>query len=68
MLKRILILLILVLVQFGCSGEEGGGAYNPGFLTDQVRKEMKGLNREFLNIENIRLGDGAPAAHHNLRG
>ena len=68
MLKRVLIYSILVLAQTGCSGEEGGGAYNPGSLTDQVRKEMKGLNREFLNIEDIRLGDGAPAAHHNRRG
>ena len=68
MLKRVLIYSILVLAQTGCSGEEGGGDYNPGSLTDQVRKEMKGLNREFLNIEDIRLGDGAPAAHHNRRG
>ena len=68
MLKRTLVLLILALSQAGCSVEEGGGAYNPGSLTDQVRKEMKRLNREFLNSDDIRLGDGAPAAHHNLRG
>ena len=62
MLKRTLILLILALAQSGCSIEEGGRSYNPVPLTDEVRKEKERLKREFLKIEDIRLGDGALAA------
>ena len=62
MLTRILILLTLVLAQAGCSIEEGGGAYNPVPLTDEVRKELEGDKRDFLKIEDIRLGNGPLAA------
>jgi len=58
MLKRILILLILALSQAGYSIKEGGGAYNPVPLTDETRKELEGLKREFLKIEDIRLDNG----------
>lgn len=62
MLKRALILLILALSQAGCSIEEGGGAYNPVPLTDEVRKELEGLKREFLTIEELKVGSGSVAA------
>jgi len=62
MLKHLLILLILGLAQAGCSIEEGGGAYNPVPLTDEVRKELEGDKRDFLKIEDIRLINGPLAA------
>lgn len=62
MLKRVLILFILVLTQAGCSIEEGGGAYNPVPLTEQVRQELEGLKRDFLKIEELKVGSGSLAA------
>jgi len=62
MLKRILILLVLALAQAGCSIEEGGGAYNPVPLTDKSRQELEGLKREFLTIEELKVGSGPLAA------
>jgi hypothetical protein len=64
MLKRTLILftLVLALTQFGCSIEEGSGAYNPVPLTEQVRQELEGLKRDFLKIEELKIGSGSLAA------
>ena len=62
MLKRILILLALTFTQTGCSIEEGGDAYNPILLTDESRQELERDKREFLVIEDIKLGDGPLAA------
>ena len=62
MLKGILILLVLALTQAGCSIEEGGGAYNPVPLTEQVRQELEGLKRDFLKIEELQVGSGSLAA------
>ena len=62
MLKRILVILILALTQAGCSIEEGGGAYSPVPLTEQVRQELEGLKREFLKIEELKVGSGSLAA------
>ena len=62
MLKRILIILILALTQFGCSIEEGGEAYNPVPLTDESRQRLEQHKRMFLSIEDIKLGDGPLAA------
>jgi hypothetical protein len=39
-----------------------GGTYNPIPLTDEARKELEGLKREFLKIEDVGLGDGAIAS------
>jgi hypothetical protein len=61
MLKRALILLILVLAQAGCSIEEGG-AYDPVLMDDQGRRELEPRKRDFLQIEDIKLGDGPLAA------
>ena len=62
MLKHILIILALALTQAGCSIEEGGGAYNPVPLTDNTRQELEGLKREFLSINDLKLGTGPLAA------
>jgi hypothetical protein len=62
MLKRVLILLILALTQFGCSIEEGGDVYKPVLLTDESRQRLEQHKREFLSIEDIKLGDGPLAA------
>ncbi len=62
MLKRTLILLIIALAQAGCSVEEGVGPYRPLELTGDDRIQLEGLKREFLHIEDIRVGDGPLAA------
>ena len=62
MLKRTLILLILTLAQSGCSIEEGGRAYNPVPLSDEVLKEKEILKHEFLTIEEVKIGNGSLAA------
>jgi hypothetical protein len=66
MLKRILILLTLALTQVGCSVEEGVGPYTLTPLTSEAREELEGLKRDFLKIEDIRLGNG-PIASWNHR-
>ncbi len=58
MQKHALILLILALGQAGCSVEEGVGPYRPLELTGQDRIQLEELKREFLRIEDIRIGDG----------
>lgn len=62
MLKRILIILILGLTQFGCSIEEGGEAYEPIPMDDKGRRELEPRKRDLLQIEDIKLGDGPLAA------
>ena len=62
MLKRILILLVLALAQFGCSGEEGVGPYKLTPMTDKVRNEFERDRRELLTIEDLKIGDGPIAA------
>lgn len=62
MLKRTLILLIFALTQTGCSIEEGGGLYDPVSLTNESRQRLEQHKREFLSIEDIKLGDGPLAA------
>jgi len=62
MLIQMVILLILVLAQTGCSIEEGVGPYRPTPMTNDNRDQLEGLKREFLNIEDLRIGDGPLAA------
>ncbi|MDH4207827.1 MAG: FKBP-type peptidyl-prolyl cis-trans isomerase [Anaerolineae bacterium] len=62
MLKRTLVLLVLSLAQTGCSVEEGVGPYKPTTLTTENREQLEGLKREYLRIEDIRVGDGPLAA------
>ena len=62
MLKRALIIFALALTQAGCSVEEGVGPYRPTPMTNDNRDQLEGLKREFLNIEDLRIGDGPLAA------
>ncbi len=62
MLKRVLILLILALAQTGCSVEEGVGPYRPTPLIDEAREELERDRREFIKIEDLKVGDGPLAA------
>lgn len=63
MLKRALILLVLALTQAGCNLEEGGNGYDPVSLTDESRQRLEGYKREFLTIEDIKLGVMALSPH-----
>ena len=62
MLKRALILLVLPLVQAGCSVEEGVGPFRLTPMTNETREGLEKQKREFLKIEDIRIGDGPLAA------
>jgi hypothetical protein len=62
MLKHALILLILALAQAGCYTSEETGAYKPAELSVESRQGLERLKREFLQIEEIKIGDGPVAA------
>lgn len=62
MLKRILILLVLALTQFGCTVDEGGSLFEPFPLTPEWRIEGERIKRELLKLEDIKIGDGPVAA------
>lgn len=61
MLKRTLILLILALSPIGCNVYEGGSMYQPIPLTPIDRKELERMKRDFLQLEDVKVGDGALA-------
>ena len=61
MLKRILILLVLVLVQVGC-GYQYGDVYEVETLGDPLRQRLEGEKRDFVHIEDLKIGDGPLAA------
>lgn len=65
MRKPIVILLILMLTQSGCSvfGEYTDEIYRPSPPSDNnVRQELERLKREFLQIEDLTIGRGPLAA------
>ena len=62
MLKYILIVFTLAFAQAGCSVEEGVGPYTLTPLTSEARQELEGDKRDFLKIEDIRVGHGPIAA------
>jgi hypothetical protein len=62
MRKAILILFALILVQAGCSIEEGGEAYDPVLLDTESRQRFEEYRRELLTIEDIKVGYGPIAA------
>ncbi len=62
MLKRALILLVLALIQIGCNVYERGSLYEPLSLLPEERQGWERLKREFVQIEDIKVGDGALAA------
>jgi hypothetical protein len=61
MLKRILILLVLALSQWGCYVDEGGTVYQSTTITTEQRKALEHLKRDLLKIEDIKVG-GSPVA------
>lgn len=62
MLKRFLILLILALAQYGCSTSEETGSYKPVELSSEWQEGLERSKREFLQIEDLMIGDGPIAA------
>jgi hypothetical protein len=62
MLKRTLIVLILALSQAGCSTDEGGTMFQPVALRPEDREGLERLKREFLKLEDLKVGDGPVAA------
>ena len=61
MLKHILILLVLALAQFGC-GYQYGDVYEVEPLGDPLRERLEREKREFVQIEDLKIGDGPLAA------
>ena len=62
MLKRTLILLVLALTQTGCYTNEETGFYEPVELTSEWRQILERSKREFLKIEDSKIGNGPVAA------
>ncbi|SPP66557.1 exported hypothetical protein [Nitrospira lenta] len=58
MLKRTLILLVLALIQFSLGCEQGVYPYNPVTLDNSARERLERDKREFIQIEDLKLGDG----------
>jgi hypothetical protein len=61
MLKHALIILALALAQFGC-GYQYGDVYEVESLGDPLRERLERENREFVQIEDLKIGDGPLAA------
>lgn len=61
MLKRILILSVLTLAQAGC-GYQYGDVYEIETLGDPLRQRLEGEKRDFVQIEDLKIGDGPLAA------
>ncbi|MDH5641760.1 MAG: hypothetical protein OEY28_10735 [Nitrospira sp.] len=61
MLKRTLIVLVLALAQFGC-GYQYGDVYEVESLGDPLRERLEREKREFVQIEDLKIGDGPLAA------
>ena len=62
MLKRTLILFVLALAQAGCTTDEGGTMFQPVTLTSEEREGIEQRKREFLKLEDLKVGDGPVAA------
>ena len=64
MIQPIVVLLALLLTQSGCSvfGEYTDEIYRPAPPSDTVRQQDEWLKREFLQIEDLKIGGGPLAA------
>jgi hypothetical protein len=62
MLKRALILLVLALIVVACKAEEDIGLYQPITLTPEQRSSLEREKQEFLQLEDLEIGDGPIAA------
>ncbi|MDH5668542.1 MAG: hypothetical protein OEY86_11070, partial [Nitrospira sp.] len=61
MLKRTLILLFIALAQFGC-GYQYGDVYEAELLGGPLRERLEREKRDFVQIEDLKIGDGPLAA------
>jgi hypothetical protein len=61
-MTRLLLIAIMALSQVGCPVEEEVGLFQPYPLTSKARGEFERFKREFLKIEDIKIGDGPVAA------
>lgn len=64
MIARLRLALILILSQTVCASEveEGVGFNKPVELTSQLRQGLERSKREFLQLEDLTVGDGPLAA------
>ena len=62
MLKYILALLILALAETSCTATEEEGGFRPAHLSSETRQELERLKREFLTMEDLKIGTGPIAA------
>jgi hypothetical protein len=62
MLKRILILLILVIAQAGCTFYEEHGFYQPAPFSAESVQYHERLKRDLLQLEDLTVGEGPIAA------
>ena len=62
MLKSILILLILVLAQSGCTFYEEVSSYKPATFKPDGVESYERLKRDLLHLEDLKVGDGPVAA------
>lgn len=60
-MKRLMGIAVLALVQFGC-GYEYGDMYQVDTLGDPLRQRLEGEKRDFVQIEDIKIGNGPLAA------
>ena len=64
MLKHILVLLALTITQFGCGDttNEKVAGYKPVVLSPESQQRWEGMKREFLQLEDLKVGSGPVAA------
>lgn len=62
MLKRILILLVLVITQAGCTFYEEVSSYKPATFKSDGVESYERLKRDLLQLEDVKVGDGPIAA------
>ena len=61
-MTRLLLVLIIALSQTGCKVEEEVGLYQPVAPSFESRQGFERLKREFLKLEDLKIGDGPIAA------
>ena len=62
MVTRLLLVLVVALTQVGCKVEEEVAGYKPVELPFEARQGLERLKREFLQLEDLKFGDGPIAA------
>lgn len=62
MLSRLLLILAFTMAQTGCYTREETGFYEPTELSSEWRQILERAKREFLQIEDVKIGNGPIAA------